>query len=163
MIEFGNFFLMKKEINNFWLPCCTRDAAEVGSVCRNCRLWCGHSGRTRPTQRSRTWSTRYRVFIKYCVFSLKFCDFSELCQFWCSAGVLPACCVYTLWQQGKTERGKSPEYSAIFGKNTIFFEHPSSRRTSTRRTPRVTCSCCRLDMAPLLVIMSSWCEYRMNG
>ena len=23
----------------------------------------------------------YRVFIKYCVFSLKFCGFSELCQF----------------------------------------------------------------------------------
>ena len=37
----------------------------------------------------------YRVFNKYCVFSLKFCDFSELCQFCCSAGVLPAWCVYT--------------------------------------------------------------------
>ena len=37
----------------------------------------------------------YRVFIKYCVFSLKFCDFSDLCQFYCSAGVVPACCVYT--------------------------------------------------------------------
>ena len=34
----------------------------------------------------------YRVFINYCVFSLKFCDFSELCQFCCSAGVLPAWC-----------------------------------------------------------------------
>ena len=30
----------------------------------------------------------YRLFIKYCVFSIKFCDFSELCQFCCSAGVL---------------------------------------------------------------------------
>ena len=39
----------------------------------------------------------YRVFIKYCVFSLKFCDFSELCQFCCSACVLPAWCVYTHW------------------------------------------------------------------
>ena len=38
---------------------------------------------------------RYRVFIKYCVFSLKFCDFSELCQFCCSTGFLPAWCVYT--------------------------------------------------------------------
>ena len=48
----------------------------------------------------------YRVFIKYCVFSLKFCDFSELCQFWCcSAGVLPAWCVYTRWHRGKTESG----------------------------------------------------------
>ena len=28
----------------------------------------------------------YRVFIKYCVFSLQFFDFSELCQFCCSAG-----------------------------------------------------------------------------
>ena len=37
----------------------------------------------------------YRVFIKYRVFSLKFCDFSELCQFCCSAGFLPAWCVYT--------------------------------------------------------------------
>ena len=52
----------------------------------------------------------YRVFIKYCVFSLKFCDFSELCQF-SSAGALPAWCVYTHWHhRWKTERGKSPEY-----------------------------------------------------
>ena len=35
-------------------------------------------------------NARYRVFIKYCVFYLKFCDFSELCQFCCSAGFLPA-------------------------------------------------------------------------
>ena len=67
---------------------------------------------------------RYRVFIKYCVFSSNFCDFSELCQFRCSAGVLPAWCVYTHWHQGKTEKGKSPEYSKIFGKNTIFNDHP---------------------------------------
>ena len=52
----------------------------------------------------------YRVFIKYCVFSLKCCDFSELCQFCCSAGVLPAWCVYTHWHWGKTERGQSPGY-----------------------------------------------------
>ena len=40
----------------------------------------------------------YRVFIKYCVFSWKCCDFSELCQFCCSAGVLPALMssVYTM-------------------------------------------------------------------
>ena len=37
----------------------------------------------------------YRVFMKYCVFSLVFCDFSELNKFCCSAGVLPAWCVYT--------------------------------------------------------------------
>ena len=33
---------------------------------------------------------KYRVFIKYCVFSIKCCDFSELCQFCCSAGILTA-------------------------------------------------------------------------
>ena len=31
----------------------------------------------------------YKVFIKYCVFSLE-CDYSDLCQFCCSAGVLLA-------------------------------------------------------------------------
>ena len=67
---------------------------------------------------------RYRVFIKYCVFSLKLCDFSELCQFCCSAGVLPAWCVYTHWHRGKTEKDQSPEYSKILRKNTIFNEHP---------------------------------------
>ena len=30
--------------------------------------------------------TRYRVLIRYCGFSLKFCDFSELCQFCCTKG-----------------------------------------------------------------------------
>ena len=55
-------------------------------------------------------SSSYRVFIKYCVFSLKCCDFSELCQFCCSAGFLPAWCVYTHWHRGKTESG-------IFQKN----------------------------------------------
>ena len=57
-----------------------------------------------------------RVFIKYCVFSLKFFEFSELCQFCCSAGVLPAWRVYT-----DTEGKQSPENML---KNTIFNEHP---------------------------------------
>ena len=65
------------------------------------------------------------MFIKYCVFSLKLCDFSELCQFCCSAGVLSA----ISWSKhevrcthrGKTERGQSLEY--IF-KFSIFNEHP---------------------------------------
>ena len=48
----------------------------------------------------------YRVLINYCVFSLKFSNFSELCQFCCSAGVLPAWCVYTHWQRGKTEKSR---------------------------------------------------------
>ena len=43
-------------------------------------------------------------------FSWKFCDCSELCQFCCSAGFLPACFVYTNWHRGKTEFG-------IFWKN----------------------------------------------
>ena len=47
----------------------------------------------------------YRVFIKNCFVSLKFCDFSELCQCCCSAGFLPAWCVYILWHRGKTESG----------------------------------------------------------
>ena len=38
---------------------------------------------------------RYRVFVKYCVFSLDFFDFSELFQLCCKACVLPAWCVYT--------------------------------------------------------------------
>ena len=59
-------------------------------------------------------------------FSLKFCDFSEPCQFCCSGG---ARCVYTHWHQGKTEKGQSPEYSKILWKNTIFNEHPVQRQT----------------------------------
>ena len=76
---------------------------------------------------------KYRVFIKYCVFSLKFFDFSELCRFCCSAGFLPACCVYTHWRWGKTEKGQSPEYFKIFGKNTIFSEHPVQSYTWTQQ------------------------------
>ena len=54
-------------------------------------------------------------------FSLK-CNFSELCQFCCSAGVLPAWCVYTHWHREKTESGK---YIKIFEKpqyliNTLY-------------------------------------------
>ena len=64
------------------------------------------------------------MLIKYCVFSLNCCAFYELCQFCCSAGFLPSWCVYTHWHQGKTENGQSPEYSKIFGKNTLFNEHP---------------------------------------
>ena len=41
-------------------------------------------------------------------FVLEFCDFSELC---CSAGVVPAWCVYTHRHQGKTEKDQSSEYS----------------------------------------------------
>ena len=58
----------------------------------------------------------YRVLINYCVFSLKFWNFSELCQFCCSADVLPAWCVYTHWHRGKMEKGLSPEYFKIFRK-----------------------------------------------
>ena len=49
----------------------------------------------------------YRVFIKYCVYSLNLCDFSELCQFCCSACVLPAWWMYTHWHRGKTEKTES--------------------------------------------------------
>ena len=64
----------------------------------------------------------FRVFIKYCVFSLKCCVFSELCQFCCSAGVLPSWCVYTHWHQGKTIKVQNILKS--LEKNTIFNEHP---------------------------------------
>ena len=59
------------------------------------------------------------MFIKYYV-----CDFSELCQFCCSAGVVPAWCVYTHWHKGKIEKDQSPEYFKILRKKTIFNEHP---------------------------------------
>ena len=49
-------------------------------------------------------------------FFLKILDFSELCQFCCSGGVLPAWCVYTHKHQGKTEKDQGPKYSKIFGK-----------------------------------------------
>ena len=48
----------------------------------------------------RRWS--YRVFIKYCVFSLKCCD----CRITC---VWPAI-VYTHWYRGETEKSQSPKY-----------------------------------------------------
>ena len=53
-------------------------------------------------------------------FFLKICEFSELCQFCCSAGFLPAWCVYTQWLRGKTEKGKSQEYFKIFEKKTQY-------------------------------------------
>ena len=66
----------------------------------------------------------YRVFVKYCVFSLKFGNFSELCHFCCSAGdVLPAWCVYTHLHRDKTEKGKIPENFKILqqiNKNLVF-------------------------------------------
>ena len=90
----------------------------------------------------------YRLFIKYCVFSLKFCDFSELCQFCCRADVLPAWCVYTHWNQGKTEKGKSSEYFKIFQKtqylmNTLYNVHvthifPHSVRKSSSLLMSIT-------------------------
>ena len=50
----------------------------------------------------------YRVFIKNCVFSLKCCDFSELCQFCCSAGFLPA--------EGKQRKARVQNIFRKFGK-----------------------------------------------
>ena len=76
----------------------------------------------------------YRAFIKYLFFSLKCCDFPELCQFCCSAGFLPVWCVYTHWRRRKTEKGQSPEYFKIFGKNTILNEHPVYKHT---RFPKI--------------------------
>ena len=52
-------------------------------------------------------------------FSLKCCDFFELCKFCCSACVLPAI-LYTHWHRGETERGKSPEYILKSSKKTQY-------------------------------------------
>ena len=56
--------------------------------------------------------------------SLKFCDFSELCQFCCSAGFLPAWCVYTHWHRGKQRKARVRNILKSSGKNTIFNEDP---------------------------------------
>ena len=60
------------------------------------------------------------MFIKYCVFSLKCCDFLNSAS---SAAALvfylPGMCTHT-----DTEGKQSQEYFKIFGKNTIFNEHP---------------------------------------
>ena len=56
-------------------------------------------------------AVRYRVFIKFCVFSLKLCYFSEHCQFCCSAGFLPAWCVCT---HTDTEENRERQESGIF-------------------------------------------------
>ena len=84
----------------------------------------------------------YRVFIKYCVFSLKCCDLSELCQFCCTAGFLPAWCVYTQWHRGKTEKGQSPEYF----------------KNSEKKTPYVmnTLLCCLFDVHCYVIAFTSF-------
>ena len=51
-------------------------------------------------------------------FSLKCCEFSELCQFCCSAGVWPAI-VYTHWQRGETFRVRN--IFLKFLKNNIYW------------------------------------------
>ena len=56
---------------------------------RKCKHSCVHIIRRGSVQKI----LGYRVFIKYCVFSLKLCEFSKLCQFCGSVGVLPAWCV----------------------------------------------------------------------
>ena len=67
------------------------------------------------------------MFIKYCVFSLKFCDFSELCQFCCSAGVLPAgVCTHTD-TKGKQGKARVRKILKSSEKNTIFNEHPVAK------------------------------------
>ena len=63
----------------------------------------------------------YRVFIKHCVFSFEFYDFSELCQFCCKRWGLTWHCVHTLTpHRGETERGQSPEYILKSSKKTQY-------------------------------------------
>ena len=54
----------------------------------------------------------YRMFIKYCV--LNYSSSAAALVFY-----LPGMCTHT-----ETKGKQSPEYSKIFGKNTIFNEHP---------------------------------------
>ena len=61
----------------------------------------------------------HRVFIKYFVFSFKCCDSSELCQFYCSAGVLPAWCVYTHWQKRKQRKTRVLNILKVLSFRTI--------------------------------------------
>ena len=58
-------------------------------------------------------------------FFLKYCDFSELCQFCCSAGVLPAWCVCKhTYTEGKQRKARVRNILISSEKNTIFNEHP---------------------------------------
>ena len=63
------------------------------------------------------WIIRYRVFINYCVFSLKFWNFSNSTS---SAAALlfylPGVCSTHTDTEGKQGKGKSPEYFKIFEK-----------------------------------------------
>ena len=61
------------------------------------------------------------MLIKYCVFSLKFGDFLNSVS---SAAALVYVHTMTPRENGKTEKGQSPNYFKILGKNTIFNEHP---------------------------------------
>ena len=62
--------------------------------------------------------------------SLKFCYFSYLCKICCSAGVLPAWCMYTHYHRGKTEKARVQNILKSLKKNTIFNEHPVCKRTA---------------------------------
>ena len=87
----------------------------------------GHSHRIDHWLMERNTKINYPIYYIYSVFctgcslntvffSLKFCDFSDLCQFCCSAGFLPAWCVYTHRHREKIEKGQSLEYFKVFGK-----------------------------------------------
>ena len=57
--------------------------------------------------------------------SLKFCDFSELCQLCCNADVLPAWCVCTHTDtEGKQRNARVGNIFKNSEKKTIFNEHP---------------------------------------
>ena len=64
-------------------------------------------------------------------FSLKFWIFLNSASSAASAGFLPALFVYTHCHRGRTEKGQSPGYFKIFGKNTTFNEHPVHRHSDT--------------------------------
>ena len=67
-------------------------------------------------------SSKYRVFIKYCVFSLKCFFLNSASSAAALVFYLPGVCTHT-----DPEGKQSLEYFKIFGKNTIFNEHPLDR------------------------------------
>ena len=68
--------------------------------------------------------TTYRVFIKYCVFSLKCCDFSEPCQSCCTVGFyLPGLCTHTETEGKHQRKSRVQNILKSSEKNTIFNEH----------------------------------------
>ena len=105
---------------------------EVGIVLKVAARFCNHSKNfllLYVASKIHNLRIMYRVLIKYCVFSLIFFEFLNSASVGAALVFYMPYCVYTHWRRGKTEKGQSPVYSKIFGKNTIFNENPVSAST----------------------------------